>query len=213
MEFSQRPAHSTTLPGAHGFMAAAPPPAHRAYAAPDSQQQQQTFYATSSYMHHQQQQHAGDVYAAASRRLPSVSELLVSQGAAQQQAVAGHLARDSAPYAAPAAYSPASIQQKPFGIDVPQARSTHSHSHHHGSGAYAVAGHRDSESGSSVSSQVTLLGSYSPPPHQRALGVDYKDPARAYRSPGDADCDLRDQDEVYTAASILMSLRACKMPC
>ncbi|KAJ1885871.1 hypothetical protein GGI01_003682 [Coemansia sp. RSA 376] len=205
MEFSQRPTHSTTHPGAHGFMAAAPPPAHRAYAAPDSQQQQ-TFYATSPYMHQQQQQHAGDVYSAASRRLPSVSELLVSQGAAQQQVVAGHLARDSAPYAAPAAYSPASIPQKPFGIDVPQARSAH----HYGSGAYAVAGHRDSESGSSVSSQVTLLGSYSPPPHQRAFGVDYKDPARAYRSPGDADCD---QDEVYTAASILMSLRACKMPC
>ncbi|KAJ2798344.1 hypothetical protein H4S07_005715, partial [Coemansia furcata] len=86
MEFSQRPAHSTTHPGAHGFMTAVPPPAHRAYAAPDSQQQQQqTFYATSSYMHHQQQQHAGDVYSAASRRLPSVSELLVSPSTAQQQ--------------------------------------------------------------------------------------------------------------------------------
>ncbi|KAJ2550544.1 hypothetical protein GGH95_006059, partial [Coemansia sp. RSA 1836] len=89
MEFSQRPTLSTTLPGAHGFMAAAPTPAHRAYASPDSQlhqqqQQQQTFYATSPYMHHQQP-HAGDTYSAASRRLPSVSELLVSQSAAQQQ--------------------------------------------------------------------------------------------------------------------------------
>ncbi|KAJ2732759.1 hypothetical protein IW152_003562 [Coemansia sp. BCRC 34962] len=194
MEFSQRPAHSSTHSGVHGFMAAAPPPAHRIYAVPDSQQQQQqTFYATSPYMHHQQQQHtAADVYPPASRRLPSVSELLVSQSAAQQQAVAGHLARDSAPYAA--SYSPASIQQKSFGIDVPQARSS---AHHHRPSDYAAIGHRDSESASSVSSQTTLLGGYSPPLHQRAFVPDHKG----------------DQDEVYTAASILMSLRACKMPC
>ncbi|KAJ2432703.1 hypothetical protein GGF42_009533 [Coemansia sp. RSA 2424] len=166
-------------------------------------------------MHHQQP-HAGDTYSAASRRLPSVSELLVSQSAAQQQAVAGH----SAPYV-PASYSPSSIQQKSFGIDVPSARSAHHTNNHHGSSAYAVAGHRDSESASSVSSQATLLGSYSPPPHQRTFSqqqhafgaADFKDPARAFHAPGDADCDLRDQDEVYTAASILMSLRACKMPC
>ncbi|KAJ2744230.1 hypothetical protein GGI20_003129 [Coemansia sp. BCRC 34301] len=210
MEFSQRPTHSTTLPGAHAYMAAAttsPTHAHRAYATPDLQQQQQhqAFYSSSPYMHHQQQ-HASDSYLAASRRLPSVSELLVvsqATAAAQQQAVAGH--------SAPNSYSSASIiPSKPFGIDVPSARSAAQHNH------YAITGHRDSESASSVSSQATLLDNYSPPPpsHQRAFSQhEFKDSARVYRPPGDADCDPHDQDEVYTAASILMSLRACKMPC
>ncbi|KAJ2910820.1 hypothetical protein GGI21_000468 [Coemansia aciculifera] len=183
---------------------AAPTPVHHVYTAPDMHhhhhhhQQQPPFYATSPYMLHQQQNPA-DAYSAAPRRLPSVSELLVSPGtsasAAQQQAVA---AAHSASYA-PTMYSPANIQQqqqKPFSIDVPLARS----SAHHTSAAYAVPGHhRDSESASSVSSQATLLDSYSPSSssHQRAF----------------KEYDLRDQDEVYKAASILMSLRACKTPC
>ncbi|KAJ2471209.1 hypothetical protein EV174_005992, partial [Coemansia sp. RSA 2320] len=116
MEFSQRPAHST-LPGAHGFMPAVPPPAHRAYAAAatDSQQQQQQFYT------HQLQlnlHHSPDAFAAVPRRLPSVSELLESQGSAQQAAVAALLPQDPAYAPAPSPYSLAATQ-KPYAIDVP----------------------------------------------------------------------------------------------
>ncbi|KAJ1785680.1 hypothetical protein LPJ59_006091 [Coemansia sp. RSA 2399] len=192
MEFSQRPAHPA-IPGAHRMMAApAPVPAHYQYV-PDAPQPHYTHPSTDT------------MYSPAPCRLPSVSELLVSQKYSSSQ---HHQAADTTPvhtaalyaqhpdhqaqiihpqhaaYTSPPLY--AMEPQKPLGIDVPKP--------------IAASHHRDSESASSVSSQATLVGSFSPqqprqtPGFKQQIGGVY-------------------EDDVFTAASILMSLRTCKMPC
>ncbi|KAJ2795042.1 hypothetical protein H4R20_006017, partial [Coemansia guatemalensis] len=84
MEFSQRPAHPA-LSGTHGFITAAaataPPSTHYSYAGQDPRQ---AFYGSPVYAHHQQQQQP-DIQPGNPRRLPSVSELLVSQDPSSQQ--------------------------------------------------------------------------------------------------------------------------------
>ncbi|KAJ1664378.1 hypothetical protein IW140_004117 [Coemansia sp. RSA 1813] len=194
MEFSQRPAHPA-IPGTHRMMAAAPtPPAPTHYQyVPDTQQPP---YASPQYAHP-----PTDVYSVAPRLLPSVSELLVSQ-----QTVATSPVRCAVPYAysdhqaqihphhsvytAPPSY--ATEPQKPLGIDVPKP-ATSSH-------------HRDSESASSVSSQITLIDNFSP--QQQAYQMsDFKQQQISSSTRAVY------EDDVFTAASILMSLRACKIPC
>ncbi|KAJ2550599.1 hypothetical protein EV175_004007, partial [Coemansia sp. RSA 1933] len=93
-------------------------------------------------------------------------------------------------YAAPPFY--AMEPQKPLGIDVPKSTPP---SHH-----------RDSESASSVSSQITLVGNFSPQKaHQPSSG--FKQQQQQQQMGGTY------EDDVFAAARILMSLRACKMPC
>ncbi|KAJ2343455.1 hypothetical protein GGF43_005697, partial [Coemansia sp. RSA 2618] len=96
------------------------------------------------------------------------------------------------------AYGPNSFHvdaPKAYGIDVPAPRMPE----------YGQA-HRDSESGaSSVSSQATLLGGYSPVSHRSVAKQLPQHSAPLDRGM----C----EDDVFTAASILMSLRTCKMPC
>ncbi|KAJ2723476.1 hypothetical protein GGI07_002599 [Coemansia sp. Benny D115] len=122
----------------------------------------------------------------------------------------------------PAMYSPTAADvQKSYAIDVPQRRQAPD----------AAGYHRDSESSSSVSSQGTLLESYSPQTHQRAFakhGAEYRPSTRIFAptqqqhvataaaihvqpelAAGAGMC----EEDVYAAASILMSLRTCKMPC
>ncbi|KAI8321444.1 hypothetical protein GQ54DRAFT_304786 [Martensiomyces pterosporus] len=219
MEFSQRPAHST-LPGAHGFMAASP--AHYQYSA-DSQP---AHYATSPYS----QQQANDTYPITPRRLPSVSELLTPQDSQQVAGYAPQLMQidrqqqqqhnSATGYTGSGSYSVVE-SQKPFGIDVPGSRGMQPSTDYAGY-------HRDSESASSVSSQGTLVDSHMPPHHQHSykqqLASDYKDNSRIYQSRPqqqqqqnqqqalEADRSVCEED-VFTAASILMSLRTCKMPC
>ncbi|KAJ2726255.1 hypothetical protein GGI07_000732 [Coemansia sp. Benny D115] len=79
MEFSQRPAHPGVHHG-HGFVPAAAPaaPTHYSYAASGEPK----YFAEPGY--------AGTAQSQQQRRLPSVSELLVSQQAAQQQVALQH---------------------------------------------------------------------------------------------------------------------------
>ncbi|KAJ2160861.1 hypothetical protein GGF46_001918 [Coemansia sp. RSA 552] len=91
---------------------------------------------------------------------------------------------------APAPYTAPSPAAKPFAIDVPSRAS-------------GASGHRDSESASSVSSQTTLVDSYSPAAHR---------PGAKQRPTTVVDGSVCEED-VFAAASILMSLRTCKLPC
>ncbi|KAJ2782485.1 hypothetical protein H4R18_002237 [Coemansia javaensis] len=170
MEFSQRPAPAP-LSGAHGFITAAAgvaPPAHYSPYPP----QPAAPYAAYA-------QPAPDAYGARARRLPSVSELLVSPDAGAQQQYAPHQSqpRHYPPRADPAAYS----------VDAP-----------------AVTPHRNSAS--STSSHVTLVDKHSPVAYH--LGAKAAAPA-----PAPAPDRGAYEDDVFMAANILMSLRACKVPC
>ncbi|KAJ1846850.1 hypothetical protein LPJ70_001832 [Coemansia sp. RSA 2708] len=180
MEFSQRPAHYAAS-------------THYPYAGQDAQQ---VYYA-------QPQPHPAEAYASSPRRLPSVSELLVTPDA-PQQAVSAHpyaptrfavADRPAAQHYVPGAYGPGAYPvadvSKAYGIDVPAPRAPD----------YGAPAYRDSESAaSSVSSQGTMVDNYSPAAHRAA--------AKQLQQPSGM-C----EDDVFTAASILMSLRTCKMPC
>ncbi|KAI9500719.1 hypothetical protein BX070DRAFT_237302 [Coemansia spiralis] len=201
-------------------------PAHYQYtAAPDTHHQQQPLYAAQQYGHHTNDTYSG---APSSRRLPSVSELLVSQQNTpqqQQQTMVASPVRESAPYtplfAQPDRLSHHQHQHqhqqgltgsyvatpsyaveplKSLGIDVPKHHSAHD----------AASYHRDSESASSVSSQGTLVDNYSPQAHQ-TFAFKLQQKQQQYIS-SSTDHSMY-EDDVFTAASILMSLRTCKMPC
>ncbi|KAJ2658371.1 hypothetical protein IWW48_004046 [Coemansia sp. RSA 1200] len=202
MEFYQRSAHPT-IPAAHRMM---PAPAHHQYL-PDPQLLPPS-YAPPQYA----ASHHTEPYSAPPRRLPSVSELLVPQQQQQQQQVAAasparnpppapyaisYAHSDRPPQSHPqhaAAYTDSSAYavepQKPLGIDVPKSASA---SHH-----------RDSESASSVSSQTTLVDNYSPQLTRQPP---------AFKQPPSSTNRTMYEDDVFTAARILMSLRTCKMPC
>ncbi|PIA18419.1 hypothetical protein COEREDRAFT_85379 [Coemansia reversa NRRL 1564] len=209
MEFSQRPAHPT-LSNTHGFITAAaataPTSAHYSYAGQDPRQ---AFYGSPVYAHHQQQQQQQvDKQSGNPRRLPSVSELLVSQDTSTQQAMSttslpssmeewatrlqsllqkGYAGENcdfcmvaavqhSSSYAPrfsqsdpqpqqlymTGAYSHGAYQTmdapKAYAIDVPGVHAA----------GYVAQAHRDSESSSSVSSQTTIIGNYSPTTHYSA---------------------------------------------
>ncbi|KAJ2614285.1 hypothetical protein H4S08_001763 [Coemansia sp. RSA 1365] len=216
MEFSQRPAHPA-LSNTHGFItaaaAAAPTSAHYSYAGQDPRQ---AFYSSPVYAHHQQQQQQVDNQSGNPRRLPSVSELLVSQDPSTQQVAAVQHSTSYAPRFAQAdpqsqhlyisgAYSHGAYQTmdapKTYAIDVPGVHAT----------GYVAQAHRDSESSSSVSSQTTIVGNYSPTAHYSAAK---QHPQQQVQVQSSAAIDRgMCEEDVFTAASILMSLRACKMPC
>ncbi|KAJ1811743.1 hypothetical protein LPJ75_003993 [Coemansia sp. RSA 2598] len=147
--------------------------------------------------YHQYAPSAEDAYPGAPRRLPSLSELLVPQEPpVQQAAVAGRRSRDPASYSTHHPYSHAhqqmqmqiQAQRAAQAIDLPVS-SAHHHQHH-----------RDSVSASSsVSSQDTLIDSYA------AAAAKHAQPGQL--APGMC------EEDVFAAASILMSLRTCKLPC
>ncbi|KAJ2452674.1 hypothetical protein EV183_002733 [Coemansia sp. RSA 2336] len=207
MEFSQRPAHQP-LSGAHGFITAAAAPASTHYYV-GQDAPRQVYYSAPAYApppHHPQQQPSTDIYAGSPRRLPSVSELLVSPDT-PQNAAAVQPSPNSAPrfdrsvqqgYAA-AAYAqpayPVTGTPKGYAIDVPSSRVPD----------YGVPTCRDSESAaSSVSSHGTLVDSYLPAAQNMAT--------KQQHSMAAVDRGMCEED-VFTAASILMSFRTCKMPC
>ncbi|KAJ2498383.1 hypothetical protein GGH96_004368 [Coemansia sp. RSA 1972] len=215
MEFSQRPAHPS-LSRAHGYIAAAPASAHSHYSYA-GQDAQQAYYApvyaqlppppqTDIYAGSPQSlPPQADIYAGSPQRLPSLSQLLEPQDTPQQvasvqaPAYTPRFAHADRPvqqhymYAQPA--YPVVDAPKAYGIDVPAPRVPD----------YGAQAHRDSESGaSSVSSQGTLVGSYSP---AGLRTVTKQTPPSAPLDRGMC------EDDVFAAASILMSLRTCKMPC
>ncbi|KAJ2780591.1 hypothetical protein GGI15_003485 [Coemansia interrupta] len=226
MEFSQRPAHST-FSGAHSYMpAAAPPPAHHQYllaskggSANQPLYTQRNAAASAS---------ANEAYPGAPRRLPSVSELLISPDTVQQAAVAGHASRDLAllsmqqhkystnatgVFGTSSAY-PAAESQMAYGIDVPAPR----HAQDAATGDYvAAAYHRNSESASSVSSHETLVdgGAMLSNPQYHTYSkqntrhiVASQNQQQQQQMVVSCMC----EDDVFAAASILMSLRTCRMP-
>ncbi|KAJ1721520.1 hypothetical protein LPJ61_006035 [Coemansia biformis] len=224
MEFSQRPAHAP-LSGAHGFITAAvgapppPPSAHAHYAYPGQDSPQPVYSAAAAYAQPAQHQPSADSYAGVARRLPSVSELLVTpdSAAAIQQ---------PAPYAVPCAQPSLVAQQqqqqhymagaygqgaypptstpKAYGVDVPGLRAPDH-------------GPRDSEPASSVSSHSTLIDKHSPAAYHHTGAKQYHlpSPPAATVPAATAVAAQRDmyEDDVFVAANILMSLRTCKMPC
>ncbi|KAJ2598692.1 hypothetical protein GGF39_002547 [Coemansia sp. RSA 1721] len=203
MEFSQRP-------GTHGFAAAAPPLAH--YQSPPG---------------------PADAYLGAPRRLPSLTELLVSQESAQQiprwllckllcrmahcapsrtlpgPIVSGWLSRRYAAFGVPV-YLTADSQRTACPIDLPAPVATQ---------------YRDSESASSsVSSQGTLIDTCLSADHHYAVAKQvHQHPGRAHTHMSSAGPFAASQtiqlasgmceEDVFAAASILMSLRTCKLPC
>ncbi|KAJ1957403.1 hypothetical protein GGI12_005036 [Dipsacomyces acuminosporus] len=211
MEFSHRPAHSN-LPGAHGPMSASP--AHYQYS---TDSQPANHYATSPYAHHQHQASLGaptsvsEAYPiTAPRRLPSVSELLTPHDTQQVAGYAPQLMQidhqqqqqQQQQQSTAAGYSNSSYavvdSQKPFGIDVPGSYSSQT------SAEYAGY-HRNSESASSVSSQSTLVDSH--------LSAHPSHTYKQYQQHSTEAGRSMYEEDVFTAASILMSLRTCKMPC
>ncbi|KAJ2082728.1 hypothetical protein H4R24_001324 [Coemansia sp. RSA 988] len=219
MEFSQRPAHPA-LSGTHGFITAvtatAPASTHYSYAGQDPRQ---SFYGSPVYahqQHHQQhQQQQVDIQPGNPRRLPSVSELLVSHDHSPQQVAAPQHSASYAPcfvqpdlqpqhHYMPSVYSHNAYQpvdaSKAYAIDVPGAQAA----------GYVAQAHRDSESSSSVSSQTTIVGNYSPTAHYSA--AKQRPQQQQMQNLTAIDRGMCEED-VFNAASILMSLRACKMPC
>ncbi|KAJ1853381.1 hypothetical protein LPJ73_002659 [Coemansia sp. RSA 2703] len=245
MEFSQRPAHST-LSGAYSYIsAAAPAPAHYQYpsASKGDTANQQLYAAVSptGYAQHSAvvSAPANESYTGAPRRLPSVSELLISQEAIQQAAVAGHVSRDhvvlsmqqhkhsasaSDGFGLASSY-PAGEAQNAYGIEVPAPRRVQDTV----TGDYvAAAYHRESESASSVSSHGTLVDGGAMLPsqqyhvynkqHNRQVDHvgEYKESTRhvvALQNQQQMVVSGMCEDDVFAAASILMSLRTCRMPC
>ncbi|KAJ1934029.1 hypothetical protein FBU59_005828 [Linderina macrospora] len=110
--------------------------------------------------------------------------------------------------------------QQVFAIDVPGARAIQQQQQQ--ASAEYLNYHRDSESASSVSSQGTLMDSRLSPIHhtykrasiyqQHQQQQQYVQQPFASTPVADADRNMCEED-VFTAASILMSLRTCKMPC
>ncbi|KAJ1720183.1 hypothetical protein LPJ53_005156 [Coemansia erecta] len=218
--------------------AAAPPPAHYQYSpASKGDSANQQFYTPHSAA---VPASTNEAYPGAPRRLPSVSELLISQEAAQQAAVAGHVSRDHAflsmqqhkhsanatgAFGTASAY-PAAESQMAYGIDVPVPRRVHDAA----TGDYvAAAYHRESESASSVSSHGTLVDGGAmlsnqqyhtfSKQHDRQMGHN----GEYTENTGHIVASQNQQqqmvvlgmceDDVFAAASILMSLRTCRMPC
>ncbi|KAJ1940135.1 hypothetical protein EC988_007121 [Linderina pennispora] len=111
--------------------------------------------------------------------------------------------------------------QQVFAIDVPGARAIQQQQ----MTTEYLSYHRDSESASSVSSQGTLMDSRVSPIHhtykrtsiyqqhqQQSQHQQYVQQPFASTPAAEADRNMCEED-VFTAASILMSLRTCKMPC
>ncbi|KAJ1643245.1 hypothetical protein J3B02_003529 [Coemansia erecta] len=148
--------------------------------------------------HYQHPPDAVDTYPGAPRRLPSLSELLVSQEpAAQQAAVAGHRSRDSASYSMhPHSHSHPHLRLHPQRTAQPFDPSAPH---------YASAAHHHNSAPSPVSSQSTLIDSFSPV-HKGSAGL-FAPPQASQLVLGMC------EEDVFAAASILMSLRTCKLPC
>ncbi|KAI7831947.1 hypothetical protein BX661DRAFT_179558 [Kickxella alabastrina] len=217
MEFSQRPAHPTLSNGAHGYMSAtsaASSPAHYQYAsATTGGAQQQQFYSSAPSAQGYAQ-HSGVSAAVADAAYPG---LLVSQEAAIQQVASagGHASHD------PMAYASQKIQQQQI-----QQFQMAGHVDHRkqtmmpggfGNGPYAVADSQKGygiDSASSLSSQATLLESYSPLAQQRGHAKHTRifQTQKPNHQPSNSVSSMCEED-VFAAASILMSLRTFKTPC